>query len=207
MNSYIYILSGLSAAFIGALPPGAVNLSVVYTTLNKGAKFTVSIILAAAIGEITLSYFALHFTMMVEEYVSQNIWLQYLIAIILLVAGGYLITTNNQGSPPKKLRRKNYGFLKGLLLSVINPPVLVFWLVAFGYISAKTNIDLLMDQAHLIALFFTGVFLGKIAALCLYVHLSKRIARKAGNVKDRVNKGIGLVLAIIALVQLGKLTF
>lgn len=68
MDYLIYAFAGLTTAFIGALPPGAVNLAVVYITINKGGKDALPIIFMAALGEIILSFFALHFTMTVEEY-------------------------------------------------------------------------------------------------------------------------------------------
>jgi len=67
MDYLLYGFAGFAASTLGALPPGAVNLSVVYTTINRGASFAVPIILAAAVGEILLSFFALHCTMTIEE--------------------------------------------------------------------------------------------------------------------------------------------
>lgn len=50
MEYLVYGLTGFLASTVGALPPGAVNLSVMYTTLNRGARFALPIILAAAVG-------------------------------------------------------------------------------------------------------------------------------------------------------------
>ncbi|MEZ5041787.1 MAG: LysE family transporter [Saprospiraceae bacterium] len=206
MDYLIYAFAGLTTAFIGALPPGAVNLAVVYITINKGGKDALPIIFMAALGEIILSFFALHFTMTVEEYIQRNIYVQYAIALLLIIAGLFLLfkpIPRNKAKAPKKSR----GFLQGILLSVLNPPVLIFWLVAFAFLSANTHLMLHMGRLQLISLFFLGVFLGKILALWVYLQLSKRIAAKASNITSHLNKGISLTLVFIGLIQLAKLVF
>lgn len=100
MDYFLFSITGFVAAVLGALPPGAVNLSVVYTTIRQGAKFTIPIILAAAFGEIVLSFFAMHCTMAVETFIQQNIIIQYLIALVLIVVG-VLMGRDSQTSPSK----------------------------------------------------------------------------------------------------------
>ena len=204
MDYFLYTMTGFVAAVLGALPPGAVNLSVVYTTIRRGAGFAIPIILAAAVGEIILSFFALHCTMTVETYIQHNIFIQYLIAGSLIVAGMILIIRRAVDAPPPG-SKKNRGFLKGLLLAVVNPPVLVFWLVAFAFISSHTAVRIHMGMLQLVCLFFVGIFLGKIFALWIYVQLSKRIAKRAGDIKNKLNRGIGLLLLIIGIIQLSRL--
>jgi len=203
MEYLLYAFAGFAASTLGALPPGAVNLSVVYTTLNRGAKNAISIIIAAAFGEIILSYFALHCTMTVEEYIEQNLYVQYLIAVLLIVAGGLLSFQKPKVKKPGKAKRNN-GILKGLLLAVLNPPVLVYWLVAFAFISSNgLMVNLSLTQLTLI--FFAGIFVGKIFALWLYLQLSKRIASKASHLTEKINRGIAILLVVLGLVQLVKL--
>lgn len=201
MEYLLYIGSGFLASALGALPPGAVNLSVVYTTLNQGAKSAFPIILAAALGEVVLAFFALHCTMFIEDYIQKNLYIQYLIAIILIVVGTLLflkkpVIPNKEGK-----KKKNNSFTKGLVLAILNPPVLVFWLVAFAYLTANTQVMIHMGLFQLILLFFIGVFIGKIFTLWLYLQLSKKIEKKAQNITVIVNKGIGLLILIIGSFQ------
>ncbi len=204
MDYLLYGITGFVAAFLGALPPGAVNLSVVYTTINRGARYVIPVVLVAAIGEIILSYFALHCTMAVEEYIRQNVYLQYVIALALIVAGLILLLKKPGVSRPATPKQSR-GFLKGLLLAVLNPPVLVFWLVAFAYISMHTPVMVQMGVVPLVIVFFLGIFAGKVIALWLYVQLSKRIASNASDIAAKLNKVIGGLLAVIGLFQLAKL--
>lgn len=103
------------------------------------------------------------------------------------------------------LPKRSPSFLKGFVLAVLNPPVLVFWLVAFAYISSFISILDLMAALQLVVVFFAGVFLGKIFTLWLYVQLSKRIANKANGVKEKITAIIGILLLVIGSIQLVKL--
>ena len=206
MEFFLYAFSGFAASALGAIPPGAVNLSVVYTTLNKGAKYALPIIVAAAIGELILSFLALHCTMFVEDYIQKNIFIQYVIAVLLIGVGMLMLFKKKTSTTPQK-KKKNSAFFKGLLLSVLNPPVLVFWLIAFAYLASNTQVMVRIGLLKLTLLFFMGVFIGKIFTLWLYLQLSKRIEKKAKNITKIVNKSIGLLVLVLGLIQLIRLLF
>jgi len=206
MELFLYGFSGFVAAALGALPPGAVNLSVVYTTLNKGAKKALPIILAAAIGEIILSFLALHCTMFVEDYIQNNSFIQYVIALLLIVVGSLMLRKKKANEGVKK-KKKDNAFFKGLLLSVLNPPVLVFWLLAFAYLASNTAVMVRIGLLKLTLIFFAGVFIGKMFTLWGYLQLSKRIEKRAKDITKVINKGIGALVLILGIIQLVKLIF
>ena len=205
MEYLIYTSAGFIASALGAATPGAVNLSVVYTTINQGAKFAIPIILAAALGEVVLAFFALHCAMFIEENIQQNIVLQYIIAIILVLAGVFLSLKKNTSPDKSNAKKSNNGFFQGLLFAVLNPPVLVFWLLVFSYLATNTSVMVEMSFFLLTLLFFMGVFVGKIFTLWLYLQLSKKIEKRAQNITSIVNKSIGVLLLTIGCFQLFNL--
>lgn len=203
MELLLFFISGLIASFAGGIVPGAVNLNIVYTTINKSAKAAVPIILAAGIGEIVLSFVALHCSVFVEENIQQNRTLQIGIAIILVVAGIALLL--KKASKTKKEGKSNQGFFKGFLLAVLNPPVLIFWLLAFTYLASVANVEPMMSVLYLTVLFFAGVFIGKLLVLFSYLKLSSLIAKKADDITQKINKVIAILLLVIGVFQLSKL--
>ena len=205
MEYLIYTSAGFIASALGAATPGAVNLSVVYTTINQGAKFAIPIILAAALGEVVLAFFALHCAMFIEENIQQNIVLQYIIAIILVLAGIFLSLKKSTSPDKSNAKKSNNGFFQGLLFAVLNPPVLVFWLLVFSYLATNTSVMVEMSFFLLTLLFFMGVFVGKIFTLWLYLQLSKKIEKRAQNITSIVNKSIGVLLLFIGCFQLFNL--
>ena len=203
MKLILYFFSGFLASYIGGAFPGAVNLNVVYTTIQKSAKETVPIILAASLGEILLSLLALHCGMAVDEFVKNNLILKIGIALVLILAGIYLWFKKQNES--KTISSSNKGFLKGFLLALFNPPVLVFWLVAFTYLSSVAQIEPMMSIFYLTLLFFLGVFIGKLLVLYCYVKFSVFIADRSQIFTSSLNKVIAVILACIGIVQLFKL--
>ena len=205
MNYFQYAVIGFVASTIGALPPGAVNLTVVFETIRYHAANAIPIILAAAIGEVLLSYLVLNFTMPVEAYLQANVWIQYVTALLLLLFGGYFFLkkeiATNLSSPNSRKNR----FLKGLFLAVFNPPVWFFWLLAFTIISTMAGHILDPRSGGHILVFMLGVFWGKIFALWLYTRLSSYMASSSSRVTTQLNKGVGLLLIVIGIVQFIKL--
>ena len=203
MEAVLYFFSGFLASYIGGAFPGAVNLNVVYTTIQLSAKHTVPIILAASIGEIVLSLLALHCGMAVDEFVTSNGLVKISIAILLILIGLYLWFKKQNKIKPKANR--NRGFFKGFLLALVNPPVLVFWLVAFAYLSSIAHIEPMMSILSLTVLFFTGVFFGKILVLYSYVKFSVYVAHKSQYLTTSLNKVMAVLLVCIGLIQLIKI--
>lgn len=204
MNFVTYLLAGFIAAMLGGLMPGAVNLSVAYTTLHRGAKFAVPVILSAAIGEVAISFCALHGTALVEKYIQHNQPLQWTMVFILLGVGLFLYKkTPTPPRPPGSAgRRVGKGLFTGFTLAFLNPPVLVFWLVAFAYLASNLKISVRDNMSELAVLFFVGIFFGKCFLLWLYLLLSRQISKHVGQVSKYLNKIIGGLLILIGLIQM-----
>ena len=205
MDYFQYALVGFVTATIGALPPGAVNLTVVFETIRYQAANAIPIILAAAVGEVLLAYLVLNFTMPVEAYLMANSWIQYATVLVLTSFGCYLFFKKDQITKVSP-REKNNGWLKGFFLAVLNPPVFIFWLVAFSVMATMSGLMLTAIGWKPILVFMVGVFAGKIFALWLYVQLSNAIASSSNTIRAHLNKGIGALLIGIGIIHFIKLS-
>mgnify|MGYP000439296421 CR=1 FL=1 len=85
-----YFIIGVFVTFLGAIPLGTVNISVINTTLRVDARNAMKIAFAAGIAEIILSFYALHCSVMVADFIEMNQWIQIAIAIVLFLIGGFL---------------------------------------------------------------------------------------------------------------------
>jgi len=202
----IYFLIGIIAAILGALPLGATNIAVINTTLRQNARQAFKITLAAGFAEVILSYYALHCNMMVKDFFDANQWLQILIAFLLLAIGGFLFfKSTEKKSKTNKIKTSKY--LTGFLLGLLNPPVLVYWLVIYGVINGY-SLSLSIDSSLVILfLFFFGVYVGKLLTLYLYSKFSLVIKQKFANINTIINKVTGSLLFFIGLINVVKLYF
>lgn len=203
----IYFIIGVLAAFIGALPLGASNIAVINTTIKQNTKEAFKIIITAGIAEVLLSYYALHCKMVVKDFFDRNMWIQITIVIILMIIGSYLIfkSKKEKHAKPSRLSRSKYA--TGFLLGILNPPVLIYWIVAFGIINNNNLMLSLSSSLFVLVLFFAGVYTGKMTTLYLYSKFSLAIKNRVQNITLVINKVTGILLIIIGLAQAVKLSF
>ncbi len=203
----VYFILGFIAAVLGALPIGASNIAVMNTTLKQSSHQALKIIIAAGVAEVILSLYALHCTTVVQNFVNKNMWIQFIIATVLLAVGTYLLLKNKKENSEKKPRRKISKYLVGFVLGLLNPPVLIYWIIAIGFINMK-NFNLAMDSSlSIIVLFFSGIYLGKIVTLYAYSKFSNFIKSRSQNITLVLNKVTGILLISIGLFQALKLYF
>lgn len=199
---FLLFLIGITATIIGALPPGASNLAVIKTTINEDIKQGLKISYGAGIGEVILAFLALSFGFIIKDYFVMHTWIQIVLIIVLLVVGIYLVRTK-----PKKVKDPSSfssKYATGFLLSIVNPPVLIYWVVVFSMLHKNYNFDS-MAAIPVLILFFSGVFLGKVLTLYGYGRLGHLIQNKKSNFKCFINRLIGVILIIISTFQAIKL--
>jgi len=202
----LYFLIGVLASFIGALPLGASNIAVINTTIKQNAKQAFKIAVTAGVAEVILSYYALHCNMVVRDFFNRNMWIQILIVVILMAAGSVLIFKKSKEKKPKKNKLTSSKYATGFVLGILNPPVLIYWIVAFGIINNNNLMLSLGSPLIVLFLFFTGVYLGKLLTLYSYSKFSNVIKNKAQNISLVVNRVTGVLLILIGIAQAIKLS-
>ncbi|WP_420571843.1 LysE family transporter [Kordia sp.] len=205
MEFLIYFAVGILVTFIGAVPLGTVNISVINTTLRADARNAMKIAFAAGIAEIIISFYALHCSVMVADFINMNQWIQIMIAILLFLIGGVLFFKKQKETREKKFKMSKY--VTGLFLGLLNPPVLVYWLFMISYLN-QNNFQLNMNSSlAILFVFFSGVYLGKLLTLYGYSRFSILIKNKVQNIALMINRVIGVLLFVIGCVQLLKYMF
>ncbi|WP_035334705.1 LysE family transporter [Dokdonia sp. PRO95] len=198
------LLIGIITTILGALPPGASNLAVIKTSLNESQHESLKISYGAGLGEVLLAFIAFSSGMVVQDFFEMNLWVQYLVATILAMAGLYFILKKKDY--PKRKRQKSSKYLLGFTLSIINPPVLVYWILVFSLLG-KWLSSTASDSTLWLALFLSGVFIGKVATLYGYSRFGSHIQKKKSSSESSINRYIGVTLIILACMQVIKLTF
>lgn len=197
----IYFLIGILASILSALPLGASNIAVINTTLKQNASQAFKIAVAAGIAEVILSYYALHCNLVVKDFFNNNMWVQIFITILLLAIGIFLFFKKESINQSKKRKLVQSKYATGFILGLLNPPVLIYWVLVYGFINNNDIMLSLKSSFSLLFLFFAGVYLGKLLTLYFYSRFSLIIKNKAQNIALVVNKITGVLLVIIGVVQ------
>lgn len=205
-NDFFYLVLGFLGSFIGTIPFGPINLSVVDATLKDGMKGAIIFAIPAAIVEFAYSYFSLSFYWVINEQISSSQWIPILIIFIFLLGGFYFFFKKEKPSTEGPEYKRKNNFLKGFIIATLNPQAIPYWIFVIGYYNLKHYVEMSStEHLDLVLSFVIGAALGKIVCLYLYALLSKRIAHRLGRISALMNKIIGTVLFFIALIQLVQL--
>jgi len=200
----LYFILGVLTSIAGALPLGAVNLAVINTTIKEDTKKAFNIALAAGFGEVLLAFFALHCSMELSGFFENNQWIQILIISIFLTIGIYFLVRKNKKEnnlKDFKFKLSKSKFLTGFSLAFLNPPVIIYWLIAISL--TNKHIFELTQYTPIVSLFlfFSGIYLGKIGTLYLYSKWGNKMMQKSTDSKAKLFKTIGFILIVISVVQ------
>lgn len=193
MLSSFFIAFGIS--FLGSIPVGVLNLTIVDIGLRKPLSQVMLFALAVSMVEYIQGFIALKFSSLFETNQNLELYIDLLATPIFFVLGIWYL--RKHGKPPKKEEVVS-DFGKGLLLSVVNPLALPFW-IAWGTVSF--NKQWLIDDNWSIAVFTIGISLGTFATLVLYGFFAKKIINKIEVVNQRINQIIGWTLIILGIIQ------
>ncbi|MFT4610702.1 MAG: threonine/homoserine/homoserine lactone efflux protein [Glaciecola sp.] len=214
MNLITYFFLGLIAAIIGALPLGTTNVAVINTTIKENIQSALKIVYTAALAEIILVVLAIIFNMQIENFVDMNVWLQYTIGFILLSVGIILLMGRKECVKDKNedciIIKKRYNISKqtlGFLLGLINPTVLIYWILVISFLNKKMIYLNMTTGYFLLILFLVGVFFGKVITLYGYGKFSNILKVKMKNITTRINRVIGVLLICISIFQFTKLFY
>ncbi|MEL6810092.1 MAG: LysE family transporter [Bacteroidota bacterium] len=199
-----YSFIGLFLASLGGAAPGASNLAVIKTTTTDSFQKGMHIALGAGLGEILLAFMALCYSSLITQFFQMNLWIQVSFIVLFSIIGVLFYFSEQLAFISKPRFRNGFytsKFVTGFILSVLNPPVLLFWILAISltqkYILPIDD----MSSLWVLVLFFTGVFLGKIGVLYVYAKLGNQWKGKEDTNKSKLNKLIGVVLVILATFQ------
>ncbi|WP_020602781.1 LysE family translocator [Spirosoma spitsbergense] len=197
--SYIIstFLAGLLVSFLGTLPPGVLNVTVTRITLQQGRKAAFWFVLACGLVEWGYSYLAVRLTQLVVENGVIRYLTDGLTAVVLLIMGIYYL--RKPAAQPVASQSDATPFRLGVGLSLLNLAAFPFWtiyttlLIQKGWVSLMHTPDLFI--------YVTGIALGTLAGLWVFVWLSGRIRLLLTSYTHRIDQLTGLLLVGLSVVQ------
>lgn len=166
----------------GSLTPGTINLSVLQSGLDGQVRMGRRMALAAGIMEYIYAWIAIHFESWISESIGVFSWFKLLAATVLIVLG--LTSLQSKTAIEKSREPRGGGFRKGLLLGLLNPLAMPFWLGIIAYLKSVGWIQL--DTWVQIHLFLAGVSLGVMTLLLLVVQSAQGIQQRGWVRSERV---------------------
>lgn len=206
LESYLlHIIVGFLLSFIGSLPLGIINMTVVDTAIRKSLKAGIVLGAGAALIELIQSFIAIKFTHLFVENPAVDFWFN-IVALVVFVSLGiyyfFFVKAEKPATEQEEGEKRMPPFFKGMLVSSLNVLVIPYWIFYGTYLSSNGWMNVELD--FLIS-FCIGVMLGAFALFALYAKLGLYIINRAEYLMNWVNKFIAIVFFGFAAYQLWKL--
>ncbi|MFC2115972.1 LysE family transporter [Bacteroidota bacterium] len=196
LDYFIFLLIGISTSVVGAVPFGLVNLTVLNVSLEQGNRAARRIAHGASVVEVLFGLTAILAGSMVYQYLEGNSVISFIAIAVLIVGGLFFLLKKQRLENPQETSYS--GFLKGAILNLVSVQVFLFWILAIAFLS---SIELMKYDALSVLIFISGIWMGKMLVLQLYMKLSRRLLSKSRVISMNINRIIGFVLFGMAFVQ------
>lgn len=191
---------GLVASFIGSIPPGTLNIMVLQMGLENKLRIALRFILAVAIIEYPYAWIAVEFEHLITSspIVQQNF---KILAAVVMLALGILGLWSVRKPSPLTVKLQESGFRKGLVLSILNPQAIPWWIGMTAYLKAQGWI--VLDTGWRLHSYVLGTSLGVLLLLLLLAFMAQKLASiiKHNRVVALLPSIILIVLGLIALIS------
>lgn len=164
---------GVVISFAGSIPPGTLNLSVLQLGLEGRINTAWKFALAVTLIEYPYTWIAIQFEYWITSnpMVTENF--QLITAIVMIGVGIInLITARKPTAVISKFQES--GFRRGLVLSILNPMAIPFWMVWTAYLKAQGWITL--SNGWLVHSYVLGTAVGVLILLSLFIVLAKKLS-------------------------------
>jgi threonine/homoserine/homoserine lactone efflux protein len=194
-------------SFLGQLPLGNMSFTATQIGVKEGIKRAWMFALGVAIVEMIYLRFAL--TGM-DWVVKHKIWFQalgWLTVALFLVVGALAFNTARKQDGDKRsliLDNKLHRFILGLSMSALNPLQVPFW---FLWTTTMIQTKVLPVDKVSFNVFTAGAGLGTIAGLAVYIHGGNWLIKKNNTSSKTLNKVMGAIFIITALIQLYRMVY
>ena len=193
---------GLIACFIGGLPLGVINMSVVNITIKQSSRSAYQFALGSSLVEIFEASVAVIFGLAIEGYLRHDQLVHFVIFFAFVILGVYFLLKK-----PKPVfyesstTRKSSEFIKGIVVALLNPQAIPFWLFALAFVAPYHIIDFVGSNLYF---FLGGVFIGKLLALLLFTKGAKYTKAHMSQSSKIIDKTMGGMFIVIGVIQAFK---
>jgi threonine/homoserine/homoserine lactone efflux protein len=182
-------------SFIGTIPPGSLNLNILQLGVDGKINTAWRFAIAAALIEYPYAWAAVKFEQFITSspLILNNISL--ITAIVMTILGLFNLWASYRPSA-YSVKFYNSGFRRGVLLAILNPLALPFWVGTTAYLNGQHWINL-SSTVELHA-YLLGVSAGALFLFMLVAYLAKRIVSEV-ELGTKLKRIPGLVLLVLGL--------
>jgi threonine/homoserine/homoserine lactone efflux protein len=196
---FLTFFLGLIANFIGYIPPGNINLTLVKITINRGIKQALQFIIAFSSVEFFFTYFIMHAAKWLSAQVKLDIVIDWVMVVLFAVLG--TVTWINRKKPPETKYTENDSIKYGILLGFLNPMQIPFWMITGTYLITH---EWILDGRLALVIFSLGSAGGAFLCLFIYAQFARYIQSRFALSTRFINTGIAILFFLFAAYHVVK---
>lgn len=190
-------------SFLGSIPPGSINISILQLAIDGRIGAALRFALAAALIEFPYVLIAIQFEdwLTSTPLIMNNIRL--ISAVVMLALGLINLRIYFKPSTNKTFNKLQFsGFRKGIIISILNPLAIPFWIGITAYLKNLRWLELSIWTDKLT--YAAGVSIGTFTLLVIFAYLGKRIKLKLSTqgLAQLIPAIVFMLLGLYALLQL-----
>jgi threonine/homoserine/homoserine lactone efflux protein len=199
------LLVAFAISYVGSIPPGTINISVMQLSILKKHRAAIFFALAATIVEFGYAAITVQFHIFLNNNETISSYFQIITAAALIGLGVFNLFSKSTSSSVKIKEELTgrHGFRKGLILGLLNPMSIPFWLAITTYLE---NDDLIEVHEFGFWAYLIGLSAGTFCLLLTIDAAGKRFTKVSDNA-FLVHKVPGFILLGLGVYFLVKLVF
>ncbi|RAJ31831.1 LysE family transporter [Pedobacter cryoconitis] len=197
---FLTLFLGIILNSIGYIPPGNINLTVVQITITRGIKQALYFILAFSAVEVLFTFGVMRFVQWLSSEIKVGNYIDVVMIVMFTVLG--VITWRSRKEMPKADYSKKDSIRYGMLLGVLNPMQIPYWLFVGTYLISHEWIDIGYVS---LTVFSIGSGIGAAVALYGFARFAQYIQTKFALSSYVVNRAIALLFFALSAYHIVKL--
>jgi threonine/homoserine/homoserine lactone efflux protein len=195
---------GMVISFLGALPPGIMNLAAIQIESREGATVAMVYAFGSMLAEVFIVRIVLSFMSWLTRSRRFFQWLEWITAGMLVTFSAVcFITAHSMSEFPVVLPGLALpAFVTGILLSVINPLHIPFWI---GWSTVLMNKGILLPRSGQYNWYTGGIAIGTIAGFTVFIYAGQHLLRAFHENQFIINCTLGSALLLAAFMQVKKM--
>ena len=190
-------------SFVGTIPPGTLSLTVIQLGLNQHISAAWRMAFAAALIEYPYAWIAVEFQEFLAQSVEITSHFHLLSGLVMVSLGGFALYTS---SKPSKFSRRfeASGFRKGMVLGLLNPLAIPFWMAITAYLKSHRWVDL--SDTYEIHAYLLGGSAGTLVLCMLLAYLARSVVSHF-QTNALLQKTPGVLLILLGVYSFGEYIF
>ncbi len=189
-------------SYVGSIPPGTINVSVMQLAMQNRRRAAVFFAFSASCVEFIYAGITVQFHIYLNSGEIISDYFRIITSVTLIAMGLWnIFSTSTSQSIIVNSEKGRHGFLRGMMLGILNPMTIPFWLAITTYLENDQLIDV---NEFGFWIYLTGLSFGTFCLLLTVNALGNRFKKVADN-RLVVHKLPGLILLALGIYFLLKL--